>query len=315
MDWNNDGLHDLLVGDADGYVYVYLNTNDNSTPVLDSGSQIQAGGIDINVGMRATPIVDDWNEDGRKDLLIGNFDGNIIVYLNEGTDSAPVFNSAYLLEAGGVVFDIGTRAAPRIFDWNGDGLKDILIGEVYGYVYYLENVGTNSAPVFNSAEKLLLANSDPLQYIDGSAPRSRLFITDWNNDGANDILVGGNDGRVMLFLAVTPVDIDIKPGSESNSVNLKSKGIITVAILTTEDFDATTINPLSVLFGPYEAMEAHEKGHIEDVDKDGDLDLVLHFKTQDTGIGCGDIEAGLTGETFDGQAIEGFDLINTIGCQ
>jgi len=88
-----------------------------------------------------------------------------------------------------------------------------------------------------------------------------------------------------------------------------------VAILTTETFDATTVDPLSVRFGPKEAREAHGKGHIEDVNGDGDVDLVLHFHIQETGIRCGDTLASLTGETFAGQAIEGFDSIKTVGCR
>lgn len=96
---------------------------------------------------------------------------------------------------------------------------------------------------------------------------------------------------------------------------LKSKGVIPVAILTTDDFDATTVDPLSVEFGPAGAIEAHGTGHIEDADGDGDLDLVLHFKTQEGGIQCGDTEASLTGETFGGQAIEGSDSVKTVGCK
>jgi hypothetical protein len=62
-------------------------------------------------------------------------------------------------------------------------------------------------------------------------------------------------------------------------------------------------------------MEAHGKGHFEDVDGDGDLDLVLHFRMQATGIVCGQISASLTGETLDGQAIEGVDSIRMVGCR
>ena len=91
--------------------------------------------------------------------------------------------------------------------------------------------------------------------------------------------------------------------------------MIPIAILTTDTFDATTVDPLSVEFGPNGATEAHAKGHCDDVDTDSDLDLVLHFKTQETGIQCGDIEALLAGETFDGQVIEGSDSINTVGCE
>jgi len=110
------------------------------------------------------------------------------------------------------------------------------------------------------------------------------------------------------------VDIDIKPWSDPNSINLKSKGVISVAILTTEDFDATTVDPLSAEFGPNGAVEACGKGHIEDVDDDGDLDLLLHFNKQEADIACGDIEAVLTGETFDGMEIEGFDSVNIVRC-
>lgn len=313
MDWNNDGSNDLLLGDAAGNVIIYLNTNNNSDPVLDIGTTI------LNIGdIRATPIVDDWDEDGRKDLLVGRFGGFILIYLNHGTDAAPLFTTSYNLQVGGVDFDIGTRAAPRIFDWNEDGLKDLLIGEVEGYVYYLENIGTNDAPLFNSAEKLLLINGDHLRFPGSAGPRSRLYVSDWNNDGHNDILLGGFDGRVVLFLAEPPVislSIDIRPDSDTNKINLKSKGVIPVAILTTEDFAATTVDPLSVEFGPEEASEVHEKGHIEDVDEDGDLDLILHFRVREAGIICGDTDAGLTGETFDGQAIEGFDSVTTLKCE
>jgi photosystem II stability/assembly factor-like uncharacterized protein len=125
-----------------------------------------------------------------------------------------------------------------------------------------------------------------------------------NTAHGNYVLPFDND----IYIA----EIDIKPDSKQNSINLKSKGVISVAILTTEDFDATTVYPLSVEFIPDEANEAHGKGHIEDVDEDGDLDLVMHFRTQDTGIACG---ADLRGETFDGQKIKGFDSITTIGCR
>jgi hypothetical protein len=201
VDWNNDGLHDLVVGGADGSVHLFLNTADNINPLLDSGNPVLVGGAPIAVGMRATPIVDDWNEDGKKDLLVGNFDGNIIIFLNEGTDSESVFNTFFNLQVDGMDFDIGTRAAPRIVDWNHDGLKDILVGEVEGYVYFLKNAGTNEVPIFNDFEKLILKSGEPLRYMPGDAPRSRFYVSDWNNDGLDDILVGGKDGRVMLFIS------------------------------------------------------------------------------------------------------------------
>ena len=107
------------------------------------------------------------------------------------------------------------------------------------------------------------------------------------------------------------VEVDIKPGSDPNSINVDSRKDVPVAILTTDTFDATTVDPLSVKFGPAGATESHARGHIQDVDGDGDLDLVLHFLIRETGIALGDTEACLTGETFGGTPIEGCDAIST----
>ena len=117
------------------------------------------------------------------------------------------------------------------------------------------------------------------------------------------------------FEETPEVEIDIKPGSDPNAINPAARGSIPVAILTTGTFDALTVSPSTVQFGPAGASIAHRSGHLKDVDKDGDLDLVLHFRTQESGIQCGDTEAFLTGETFDGQPIQGSDSIVTVGCR
>jgi concanavalin A-like lectin/glucanase superfamily protein len=114
---------------------------------------------------------------------------------------------------------------------------------------------------------------------------------------------------------VTNVAIDITPGSFPNSINPKSKGTVPVAILTTNAFDATTVDPTTVRFGRTGTEAAPVQFALEDVDGDGDTDMILHFNTQDTGIVCGDTSASLTGETFGGQAIAGSDSIKTAGCK
>lgn len=107
-----------------------------------------------------------------------------------------------------------------------------------------------------------------------------------------------------------PVLIDIKPGSDPNSINLGSKGVIPVAILTTEDFDATTVDGETVRFGPGQAAPVHYA--IEDVDGDGDLDIILHFKVQEADIGAEDTEAILTGQTQDSVHIIGVDAVRIV---
>lgn len=115
--------------------------------------------------------------------------------------------------------------------------------------------------------------------------------------------------------SVIAVVIDIKPGSFPNSINPKSQGKIPVAILTTDSFDATTIDPTTVLFGRTGAEAAPVHFAFEDVDGDGDTDMIFHFNTQDTGIQCGDTSASLTGETFSGQMFQGSDSVKTAGCK
>lgn len=110
------------------------------------------------------------------------------------------------------------------------------------------------------------------------------------------------------------VAIDIKPGSFPNSISVESKGVIAVAILSTEGFDASSVVASSARFGPGEAQAVHG-GHIDDVSGDGVLDLVLHFRTQETAIPCGDTSASLTGETFSGQTVEGADSVRPVPCR
>ena len=110
--------------------------------------------------------------------------------------------------------------------------------------------------------------------------------------------------------------IDIKPGSDPNSINCaNANALIAVALLTQGGFDATAVAPATVRFGRtgYEASEVHGKGHVEDVDKDGDLDMVFHFRFRDTGLRCGDTAAYLTGRTLTGVGFRSGDAIRTVG--
>jgi hypothetical protein len=98
------------------------------------------------------------------------------------------------------------------------------------------------------------------------------------------------------------VDIDVSPGAGRNPINVGKRGMIPFVISTSETFDASTIDVSTLLFGPGEAMAAHEGGHLEDADGDGDIDLVIHVRAEDTGIQCGDTTATFSATTFDGQA-------------
>jgi len=111
------------------------------------------------------------------------------------------------------------------------------------------------------------------------------------------------------------VDIDIKPGSDPNSINTRSMGVVPVAILGSDTFDVTDVDVTTLMFGG--ASPVHDLSdsdtydeHIQDVNDDGFDDLVSHYKQKETGVACGDTEATLTGELLDGTPIEGTDSVN-----
>lgn len=135
-------------------------------------------------------------------------------------------------------------------------------------------------------------------------------------------LTPNGNGHTQLHWAAPPalpVLVDIKPGSGPNPVNCNESGaVISVAILTTDDFDATTVDHTTVTFEG--ASETHVNGktgelrrHEEDVDEDGDMDLVLHFRMSDTSLTCSSTVGAVVGETYDGMAIEGSDAVQMIG--
>ncbi|MCM8920123.1 MAG: hypothetical protein LC540_08600, partial [Candidatus Thiodiazotropha sp.] len=131
--------------------------------------------------------------------------------------------------------------------------------------------------------------------------------------GESETATGQVHATLWTVTYATSVLIDIKPGNSINPVNPRSKGKLTVAILTTDDFDASMVDTTSIQFGPDGAKPV--KHRIKDVDHDGDWDLVFKVKTHETGIVCGDTESTLSAQTLDGDSIAGSDSITTVGCK
>ena len=116
-------------------------------------------------------------------------------------------------------------------------------------------------------------------------------------------------------LAELSADIDIRPGARSNPINPKSNGVISVAILTTSQLNATRVNAATVRFGATGREAASVHTVLTDIDRDGDIYMVVHVHTPETGIPCGASSAVLTGQTFSGEAFRGQGGLRTVGCQ
>lgn len=138
-----------------------------------------------------------------------------------------------------------------------------------------------------------------------------LGVNDFNNPGGDN--AGGF--RVLIFKLhdLTEVDIDIKPGSDKNRLNPRSKGRVWVAILSEGNFDALQVDPGTVRLGPSGASP--DRYRAKDINRDQQPDLALRFMTSGLGIGCEDTSLTLTGDTYAGARVFGSDEITTVSCR
>jgi probable HAF family extracellular repeat protein len=143
---------------------------------------------------------------------------------------------------------------------------------------------------------------------------------DVSGDGRSIVGWGTNpDGLDEAWLArllpdVIPVAIDIRPGNAVNPIQPFSRSVVPVAIWGAADFDVAAIDLGSLAFGPNGAGPA-EVGweSVRDRNGDGLDDLVVPFRSDESGIEPGQGEACVTGKTLDGVPFEGCDSIRTIG--
>lgn len=139
--------------------------------------------------------------------------------------------------------------------------------------------------------------------------------------GADNLFLAGDISRSLgsisfsVVSALKEVEVDVKPGSSANNINPNSRGVTPVAILTTEAFDASTVNWTAISFGVTGMETTPVHAGYEDVDADGDIDLILHFNTRNTGMACGESKVYVRGSTMTGQLIGGRDEVVTVGCK
>ena len=137
----------------------------------------------------------DYNHDGNKDIVVGTAEGKIALFINEGTDTDPVFSHYDFLTADGDIIDIGTHASPFIADLNNDGKDDLLAGNGEGIVFYFENRGSLNHPVFAQPTFLKDLQGYPLGVTSFCSP----CIVDWDDDNRNDILLGSGSGDLVFY--------------------------------------------------------------------------------------------------------------------
>lgn len=259
------------------------------------GSQIAAQ--TFTAGLEGSP--------DQVDLLLTRYGSPGSLFVEIHTADAGVPTSQVI--ASGVVVDTNLDTDPYTFEWVSVVLSPIdfvSIGTLYAIV--VRDAGGAIFPtdyfVWAEAEFDPYANGMTLTSVDGG--------TSWFPATSADFAF-----RTYVGPSTIEVSIDIKPGSATNPINLSSTGSIPVTILSTSTFDATAVDPASVCFGDAESPAERDcialDGGIEDINGDGQPDLLLRFKTRETGIDPGDTQACLTGTTFSDASLEGCDSIKT----
>ena len=234
MDWNEDGKKDLLIGDSLGELSIYLNIGTDAQPVLAAEQSIKIAGEDfctellqktfgdsiVYYDCRIKPDVVDWNNDGMKDIITGVEGGWVMLMLNTGANNAPKFDKITLVQDGDQPLRPDTRlmrVSPKVYDWDKDGKKDLLLSDEFGEVHFYRNIGKDAAPIFNGHVLLEAQGVPPV------ARDSNQLRADFDGDGTADHVSINNFGEISIYLKKVPKKLSIKGKlfkSEQSNLNL-----------------------------------------------------------------------------------------------
>lgn len=201
MDWNNDGMDDIIVGDRNGGVHYFRRlVEDDIILVQEDSLAVLARPLDV--GNNSAPSVTDWNGDGLPDLVVGRTEGvpgSLYLFENAGSPGDPAFSALDTVRCAGEPIQI-YYSYPDFHDMNLDGLDDLVVGAVDGLIWCFLNTGNPGAPLFEEQTCFIQENGDTIRIMGYVRPT----IADWNQDGIPDLLIGDSEGFVSWFRGIAP---------------------------------------------------------------------------------------------------------------
>ena len=213
-DMNADGLPDLVAMDILGYLRIFFNSGSKEEPKFTVG---ELAGIFLTrtapkdptigrdfPGARLAPRIfaTEMTRSGKKDLIVGNYLGEVLLVPNAGSAQRPDFKQPPSVSR--LVIPTmkdsnkrwGNVFAPCTWDWNKDGKEDLLLGEgsySANNIHLLINQGSAAKPTFDENSCFVLAYGDGLEQLTPS-------VVDYNGDNAPDLVVAERSGKIAVYL-------------------------------------------------------------------------------------------------------------------
>ncbi|XOV93473.1 MAG: FG-GAP repeat domain-containing protein [Bacteroidota bacterium] len=286
LDWDKDGDMDLVVGDEDGRVALVENTGEvaQNMPVFKSPRYFRQEADLLKFGALVTPYSVDWDDDGDDDLICGNTAGYIGFVENLDGNNPPKWAEPTYLEINGspiriMAGDNGSIQGPcetkwgyttlSVADWDGDGLKDVIINSIWGKVEWYKNVGSKGSPQLSEKQSVKVAWEGPAPKPawtwwepgpEELAPEWRTipYAIDWNKDEMMDLVMLDHEGYLTFFERFKKDrDLYLKPGQR---------------IFRNENDEVLRMNVKEA------GGSGRRKFTFVDWDQDGDLDMIANSK-------------------------------------
>jgi hypothetical protein len=249
LDLNGDKIMDIVTADPAGFYRVYFGSGTPQDPKYTHCEMIPLYVSREGHSSDATRIpkiaLFDWNKRGLSDLTIGNYIGQVLLIPNTGSAQNPEFRqpadlSRITIPTGNKLWCI--LPSPAVWDMNGDGSPDLLLGEgsySANAIHILLNRSSSNVPKFDETGRFYLAYGDGREVLTPT-------VVDYNGDGLPDVVVGASDGKVCVYL---------NPGNWKAGMEFKMASEISFGGSTT----------IGGVVAPYAA----------DINQDGLFDLII----------------------------------------
>ncbi len=242
VDWDGDGDMDLICGNSSGKIAFFENLSGAGVarPKWAPPKMLTVGGRPIRTmaGWSGSPqgpverkwgysvvTVGDWDGDGWLDVMANDINGDVVWYRNPGRHGALEMEPARAVEVewdgsapypdwhwrrpDGKKLLAPWRTSPVVYDWNGDGLLDLVMLDSEGYLALYERTKSAAGQLLLKAPQRVFADhvGKPLLLAAakaGGSGRRKICITDWNGDGKPDLII--NNWNAMVYENVGTMD-------------------------------------------------------------------------------------------------------------